>query len=255
MKTELTLFKFGELAVRIAEHNGDPWFVATDVCSALEIQNVSQALQRLDDDERSMLNIGRQGETNIVNESGLYSLILGSRKEEAKRFKKWVTSEVLPSIRKTGSYGNRPQEVNNAAWQAARLGEKLLVTTHPELRRVLWAGMDRYCKMLGITTPALHALGHQALPEPLEATEFWVAYDQLTNVHHCNLNHARTRGLVAVQLHQVLEAATLHGLPMAERPALMHALRYSDSRAFKGVRTVNSAESGKSVKCWVFADR
>ena len=147
-----------------------------------------------------------------------------------------------------------PKEVNNAALQADKLAERLIQTTHPERRRILWAGMDRYCKMLGIATPALHALGHQALPEPLEATEFWAAYDQLTNVHHCNLNHARTRGLVAVQLHQVLEAATQHGLPMAERPALMQALRYSDSRAFKGVRTVNSAESGKSVKCWVFAD-
>lgn len=147
-----------------------------------------------------------------------------------------------------------PKEINNAAWQAARLGEKLLVTTHPELRRILYAGMDRYCKMLGITTPALQALGHQALPEPLEATEFWGAYDQLTNVHHCNLNHARTRGLVAVQLHQVQEAATQHGLAIAARAALMQALRYSDSRAFKGVRTVNSAENGKSVKCWVFAD-
>lgn len=101
----LQLFKneqFG--AIRTAVKDGEPWFVATDVCKALEIQNVTQALERLDDDERSMLNIGRQGETNMVNEPGLYTLILGSRKPEAKAFKRWVTHEVLPAIRKTGMY-------------------------------------------------------------------------------------------------------------------------------------------------------
>lgn len=85
--------------------DGEPWFVAADVCAALGIQNPTQAMERLDGDDRAMLNIGCAGtETNCVNESGLYSLILGSRKPEAKRFKKWVTGEVLPSIRKTGAY-------------------------------------------------------------------------------------------------------------------------------------------------------
>jgi len=84
---------------------GDPWFVAADVCSVLGIKNNSDAIKRLDDDEKASFNLGLSGgETNIVNESGLYSLILGSRKPEAKAFKKWVTAQVLPSIRKTGSY-------------------------------------------------------------------------------------------------------------------------------------------------------
>lgn len=90
--------------VRTVTKNGEPWFVATDVCKALDIQNVTQALDRLDSDERSMFNIGRQGETNVVNEPGLYTLILGSRKPEAKTFKRWITHEVIPSIRKTGMY-------------------------------------------------------------------------------------------------------------------------------------------------------
>lgn len=90
--------------IRTLAVDGEPWFVAADVCKALEIQNVTQALDRLDDDERSMFNIGRQGETNVVNEPGLYTLILGSRKPEAKAFKRWITHEVLPAIRKTGMY-------------------------------------------------------------------------------------------------------------------------------------------------------
>lgn len=103
--TELQRFvneQFGE--VRGAIINGQPWFVAKDICDCLEIKNVTQALQKMDEDERSMLNIGRQGKANTVNEAGLYSLVLGSRKPEAKQFKRWITHEVLPSLRKHGAY-------------------------------------------------------------------------------------------------------------------------------------------------------
>ena len=102
---ELQIFEndqFGQ--VRTINRNGEPWFVAKDVCLALEISNPSDALKRLDEDERARLNLGRQGETNIVNEPGLYSLVLGSRKPEAKAFKRWITHEVIPSIRKNGGY-------------------------------------------------------------------------------------------------------------------------------------------------------
>lgn len=98
------VFNFDSHTVRTVLIEDQPWFVATDVCEALGIQNVTQAVARLDDDERSMFNIGRQGEACVINESGLYNLVLGSRKPEAKRFKKWVTAEVLPAIRKTGRY-------------------------------------------------------------------------------------------------------------------------------------------------------
>lgn len=91
-------------SIRTVVQDGEPWFVAVDVCEALGHSNVSMALDRLDDDERSKFNLGRQGEANVVNEPGLYTLILGSRKPEAKAFKRWVTHEVLPAIRKTGRY-------------------------------------------------------------------------------------------------------------------------------------------------------
>jgi len=98
------IFEFKGQELRIVTQNGEPWFVASDVCRILEIQNVTQAIQRLEENERSMFNIGRQGNANIVNESGLYELIFASRKLEAKMFKKWVKQEVLPSIRKHGAY-------------------------------------------------------------------------------------------------------------------------------------------------------
>lgn len=111
---ELKIFsneEFGEIRTVIVDD--EPWFVASDICKALEIANATQAVQRLDEDERSMFNIGRQGEANVVNEYGLYNLVLSSRKREAKAFKRWITHEVIPSIRKTGSYQRQlsPQEM------------------------------------------------------------------------------------------------------------------------------------------------
>lgn len=107
--TELTTFTFEDkFTLRGFLRDGEPWFVAADACMALSIGNTTQALARLDADEQALISIeglSRGNDVaNMVNESGLYSLILGSRKPEAKKFKKWVTSEVLPSIRKTGSY-------------------------------------------------------------------------------------------------------------------------------------------------------
>lgn len=105
MNNEIQQFDFKGAALRtLTDEAGEPWFVAKDVCDILEISNPSDALKRLDDDERYRFNLGRQGETNIVNEAGLYSLVLGSRKPEAHEFKRWVTHEVLPSIRKHGAY-------------------------------------------------------------------------------------------------------------------------------------------------------
>ena len=79
-------------------------FCLADICKALEISNPSKVAQRLDDDERTKLELGRAGETNFITESGLYAVILRSDKPNAKVFRKWVTSDVLPQIRKTGSY-------------------------------------------------------------------------------------------------------------------------------------------------------
>ena len=105
MTSEIQSYNFKGAALRtLTDGEGEPWFVAKDVCDILEISNPSDALKRLDDDERSRFNLGRQGETNIVNEAGLYVLVLGSRKPEAHEFKRWVTHEVLPSIRRHGGY-------------------------------------------------------------------------------------------------------------------------------------------------------
>jgi len=114
-------FNFGNEKVRVViDDQEEPWFVAADVCAALTIS--TEQTRRLDDDEKGLRTVQTPGgpqEMGVINESGLYSLILTSRKPSAKKFKKWVTSEVLPAIRKTGGYtvGPAAPVVKNAAMQ------------------------------------------------------------------------------------------------------------------------------------------
>ena len=107
MSNDLITFEFVTQSVRVLIIDGEPWFVAVDVCAALHINNNRMALERLDDDEKGVSVMDTPGgpqKMSIINESGLYALILTSRKPEAKKFKKWVTSEVLPTLRKQGHY-------------------------------------------------------------------------------------------------------------------------------------------------------
>lgn len=97
--------KFG--TIRTTTINGEPWFVAADVCKALDLNNNRMAIERLDVDEKGVSSIDTPGgkqELTIVNEPGLYALVLGSRKPEAKAFKRWITHDVIPTIRKHGAY-------------------------------------------------------------------------------------------------------------------------------------------------------
>jgi prophage antirepressor-like protein len=99
---------FQDKPVRMLVQRGDPWWVLKDVCDVLGLTTPARVAERLEEDEVSLAHfvdsIGRSQETSIINESGLYSVIIRSDKPEAKAFRKWITSEVLPSIRKTGQY-------------------------------------------------------------------------------------------------------------------------------------------------------
>ena len=108
---EPTVFNFKGNNVRTTTIDKEPWFVAAEVCKALEISNPRMAVTRLDDDEVTSVSFsdgGLQRKINIVSESGLYALVIRSNKPEAREFRKWVTGEVLPAIRKTGTYSCDP---------------------------------------------------------------------------------------------------------------------------------------------------
>lgn len=106
--SDIQVFTYQSNEVRTVELDGEAWFVLKDVCQILSLSTPARVAERLDSDEVSLTHlidsIGRQQETTVINESGLYNVILRSDKPEAKPFRKWVTSEVLPTIRKTGGY-------------------------------------------------------------------------------------------------------------------------------------------------------
>ncbi|MEG9531639.1 P22AR C-terminal domain-containing protein [Mannheimia indoligenes] len=122
-QTQLSTFNFETHSIRVIAINNEPWFIAKDICSSLNISNVTDTLIKLDDDEKMILDntlgltesISKQvQEVNLVSESGMYTLILRCREAVKKgsvphRFRKWVTSEVLPQIRKTGQYSTQTQ--------------------------------------------------------------------------------------------------------------------------------------------------
>ena len=111
-ENEVQVWNYEGAKVRTVQIDGEPWFVLTDVCRELEISNSRMAADRLENDELMSVKLtsgGQRREMTIVNESGLYTVILRSDKPQAKPFRKWVTSEVLPSIRKHGSYSVQSQ--------------------------------------------------------------------------------------------------------------------------------------------------
>lgn len=125
--SDLIPFTYGDRPVRVVTVDGEPWFVAADVAAILGYRMASDATRRVDAEDRgthSTRTPGGEQQVSTVNESGLYTLILGSRLEAAKPFKRWVTSEVLPSIRKTGGYGTQRFEIPGTFAEALELAAR-----------------------------------------------------------------------------------------------------------------------------------
>lgn len=138
-------FDFEEHAIRIVMRGENPWFVAADVCRALDLGNAGQAVSRLDDDEKGVTSndtLGGKQQMTIISESGLYALILTSRKPAAKRFRKWITSEVIPAIRLTGRYDPPVLAAASSPGPDAALDD------HPMRENALWLSMIREARHL-----------------------------------------------------------------------------------------------------------
>ena len=132
MENKLELFNFEGNKIRTVIQNGEPWWVLTDLCKILGLSNPSDAAKRLESDERSRFNLGRQGNALTVNEFGSYKLMFRSDKKGAKPFIHWVTHEVIPQIRKTGTYS-----VKSTAEKEIRSGELLTYEQRIEIGAVL----------------------------------------------------------------------------------------------------------------------
>lgn len=171
----LSTFRFLDQHVRVLQRaDGEPWFVAADVCAALDLGNPTMALRRLDD-EKALNSIeglsklaGGNEQANIINESGLYSLILTSRKPEAKRFKKWVTADMLPAIRRQGYYTTSNVATRERLAQV-RLARQLAIDvgrSKDEFTRTVLVGLlGEVANSLGQVLPALKPLGEASKEE------------------------------------------------------------------------------------------
>lgn len=157
--SEITPFNFNGHAVRVIIIDGEPWWVAADVCEALEISNVGNVLARLDGDDIRRADVvdsvGRRNpNTNVINESGLYELIIRSDRPAAKEFRRWITAEVLPSIRKTGSYSVGPQD-------DLSLLEGMIVAIRAD--RVRLAAVEQRVEVLEENHDRVAAIGYASL--------------------------------------------------------------------------------------------
>lgn len=160
---DLTIYQFDANPVRLVTRDDDIWFVATDVATVLGYRNAPDMVRNLDDDEKGthiVRTVARGAqEMSIITESGLYHAIFASRRPEAQRFRKWVTTEVLPAIRRTGTYSTPRFAValmNAPRFQTGNLDPTNLstvmsvVATHPELRGHLrWNAADRVVEVGG----------------------------------------------------------------------------------------------------------
>lgn len=259
---EMATFDFQNQPVRVVTINDEPWFVAKDICDVLNIKNTTQAIQSLDNDERSMFNIGRSklngggGEINIINESGMYAIVLRTRKAMKKgtsehSFRKWVTSEVLPSIRKTGSYSAEPtpMSVSNADWtrylQALTIPEMVQLTGHSEKDCI--SGLYHATHSREERAPQQPTLPNIPPQVQTALDQFWGTVSQLDLQQ---INHSRDPEVLAISLPELYSQA---GEQLPQRRSMLSALKHSLIPQFKDSNhAINSTITGNTKKCWVF---
>ncbi|HYX16470.1 MAG TPA: BRO family protein [Nostoc sp.] len=166
--TNLSVFNFESHEVRFVGTANEPWWIAQDICKVLELDDVSKAASRLDDDEKLIrtLHVSGQGrQTLCINESGLYSLVLTSRKAQAKRFKKWLTSEVIPAIRKTGTYTINDKTSNFDSKVAALDGKRRELKQRIDIAKSELNRLEGEYSQLDIEESKLYVLNNHEVGE------------------------------------------------------------------------------------------
>lgn len=258
MKTP-SIFDFETQPVRILdEQDGETWFVAADVCRVLEIANPRNAYARLEEDEkgvRTMDTLGGLQEMMIVNEAGLYNLLFSSRKPQAKRFKRWVTHDVLPSLRKTGSYSLSEnltvnQQISISKHRLA-LVKELMRTRNRTVRDLLGIEITELSTVMGLPVPDLETIGSVEPPQADLVADFWAALLQL-DTKGVAYNHSKDSQLVALNMPHLVELFASNGIKAVISTEVTTALKRCAEPQFLGLKAVDSAIRRTTTKCWVF---
>lgn len=265
IQTKPQLFAFEQndslSSVRVVtSEQGEPLFVATDIASALEYRDAHNMMRNLDDDEKGthiVSTLGGNQELSVITESGVYSAILTSRKPSAKKFKKWLTSEVLPSIRKTGGYQRDGLSLNKRV-ELQRYSHKLLSdiskTPDPYIRNMLYQDLQAVRGWLGTDTPPLDSLILSGVADDsLEIVEAFFNAICYLEQHGELVNQHAPKTQLAVHIDSFLALCEQHNIPMVKGRTLTRALRQSP-RLIAASHNVNSTQlSGKVLKCWSFS--
>lgn len=221
---DLQIFNYGGNEVRTIEQNGEPWFVLKDVCEVLGLSDTNKTAERLDADELTRIKLvsgGQEREMYCINEPGLYNVILRSDKPEAKPFRKWVTTEVLPSIRKHGAY------MTPETLQAALLNPDTMISLCQQLK----AAQDEN-KALQVTNSAL-AVDKQIMQPKAEYFDQIVDRNLLTGVYETakQLNVSPKKFVAFLQAHKYM----YHD----KRGKLMAYANYIDAGLFELKECIN----------------
>lgn len=258
MKTP-SLFEFETQPVRILdEQDGETWFVAADICRVLEVADVKGAYSRLEDDEKGTRTMGTPGgpqQVVMINEAGLYSLIFTSRKPQAKRFKRWVTHDVLPSLRKTGSYslGEKLTVNQQISMSKHRLGlmKELMRSRNKVMREALGAEIMRLSGSMGLPVPDLDGLGTVEPPQADLVADFWAALLQLDS-KGIAYNHSKDPQLISLNMPHLVELFAANGIQTVISTDVTNSLKRCTDPQFLGMKAVDSTIRKTTTKCWVF---
>jgi len=287
--TDIITFTFdGTNRMRTLILEGEPWFVAADVCRILGLENASSAVAPLADDEKAKFFLGNadDGElgpgnpnVNIINESGLYTLVLRSRDAitpgtVAFRLRRFVTGEVLPSIRKKGFYGQpQYQDLLDDPKQRAKfaaierkavdgynamhhlmlhLSAQMLSLGEPSQRFLTHQVLQKVCGEMGVDCPAMETMGQDRPEVPDIVLNFWEAFEDLPN--RDQMNHSAESGEIAINLPQLREHMSKQEPRVQIDLVLKQALRGSRRPypQFVETKPVRSVHTKEPIRCWVF---
>lgn len=255
-------FDFDQHAIRTIDRAGEPWFVAADVAAILGYRNAPDMVRNLDDDEaatHSVRSSGQNRDMTIICESGVYNAIFRSKRGEAQRFRRFVTGELLPTLRRTGQYsmgGQRAAQLEQSERTARRrelpgLMDRLELERNEEKRRVVHALIVKACVAEDIVPPAIEVIGQLATAVPDIVEPFWIAMRGLQD-GGIAIDHSIGADTLAISLKEIAVHFRKNGVAIHVDRSLQAALRLSEQPRYLGYKTVNSAITRRSKACMVF---
>lgn len=257
MTQNLATFDFGGNQIRVVHINDRPWWVASDLATALEYANTPDMVRMLDDDQKGMHKVHTLGglqQATIVSESGMWTCVIRSNKPEAKRFVRILTDEILPEIRRKGFYalpGVTLRAPSASVSEFLRVSNALKVERNRTIRAQLWSRLDQITDAWGLA-PTARAIGYDEPDYSDLLAIFWTAIQGLEEVG-IQVNHSRRNDLIALNMPEIRRHLAELGSSVEIDRKMMKALRACPSPRFVAEKPVNCRD-GQYRSCWVFSN-